>query len=631
LGKRIFTLTLFLGLLISANGIARATSRISTDRPALVFLKVTSPDDIAYFTAIRLPVYAVLDGGLLTGADRAGQKALDNAGLSYQVLDPDLRPGSYYLAQSWPSRPTPNYSSYGQVLFDLGNSVILWMDASRVDDLIQAGAELSAITLTPKALPTGLVEQFTPTVVEPDPTVQSMVDQVSTDQIYEYDRSLAGEIPVWVDGGMYTIKTRYTNSGEPIKKATSYVGQHMANDLGLKVEYYVWNNSNNPDVIGEIPGLVNPDDIFIIGGHIDDVQNVPGADDNASGAVAALVAADIMYQYQWGCTLRFAVWTGEEQGLKGSHAYAQRSYQMGENIKGYLNLDMIAWNTVGTDPTIYLGYGPSVPESLNLANLFTDIVNAYNFDLQPLIGSNYQNSSDHGSFLSYGYPAILGIEGHDDFNPYYHSAQDTSIHTDPVYFTEYVKAAIATYAHMTSCLIPTGIGALDGHVSNTDGGAPIAGATVTADNDQGHHQSATTDEAGYYTRTLLANTYTVTASAYGYSPLKVDDVVVTNQTVTTQDFALTALPTYVVSGNVYDSVSGDPLYGTLQFTDAPVPLVNTDQDGFYSLTVAQGTWHLKATSPVHMEQIQAVTVNGNQTVDFYLDPQVNIMLPIITR
>jgi hypothetical protein len=78
----------------------------------------------------------------------------------------------------------------------------------------------------------------------------------------------------------------------------------MADDLGLDVEYHVWNAATNPNVIGEIPGLDNPDDIFIIGAHIDDVTGTPGADDNASGSVATLLAADILSQYDWGCTLR---------------------------------------------------------------------------------------------------------------------------------------------------------------------------------------------------------------------------------------------------------------------------------------------------------------------------------------
>ena len=111
---------------------------------------------------------------------------------------------------------------------------------------------------------------------------------------------MAGELPIWVDGDWYTITTRHTNSGTPIQKTMHYVGQHMGNDLGINVEYHVWKNDTNPNVIGEIPGLVNPDDIFIIGAHIDDVNGTKGVDDNASGSVATLLAADILSHYHWG-------------------------------------------------------------------------------------------------------------------------------------------------------------------------------------------------------------------------------------------------------------------------------------------------------------------------------------------
>ena len=367
------------------------------------------------------------------------------------------------------------------------------------------------------------------------------MDQVTETQVYTYDRQLAGELPVWVDGAWYTIPTRSTNSGTPIQKTTQFVGQHMVNDLGLGVEYYVWNNATNPDVIGEIPGQVNPDNIFIIGAHIDDVSNVPGADDNASGSVATLVAADILSKYQWGCTLRFAFWTGEEQGLLGSYAYAQHAYSSGENIVGYLNLDMIAWNTPATAPTIYLGYGSAVPGSLALANLFSDVVDAYNINLSPVIGLNFYGSSDHTSFLEFGYPAILGIEGADDFNPYYHTAQDTPAHTNPAYFTDYVKASIGTFAHMSGCLIPTEDGYLDGHVSAASDGSPISGASVTAENSLGDTYPYTTDPSGYYTITLPADTYTLTVSADGFQPAVMGGVEVTAGTTTTVNFTLPAV------------------------------------------------------------------------------------------
>ena len=239
------------------------------------------------------------------------------------------------------------------------------------------------------------------------------------------------------------------------------------------------------------------------------------------------------------------MWAGpaRSRGLLGSDAYAHRSYQLGENIHGYLNLDMIAWNTTGSSPEIYLAYNASMPSTLALAQLFDDVVDAYNIDLIPELGTSLSGGSDHSSFWDHGYTSILGIEGYDDFNPYYHGPQDTVAHTDPVYFTNYVKASLATFAHMSGCLIPSGLGALDGHVTAATGGAPIEGATVTAQAATGNTYSDVTDATGYYTRTLLSGTYTVTAEAYGYLPATVTGIPVITDAVTTQDFALKPRPT----------------------------------------------------------------------------------------
>ena len=498
------------------------------------------------------------------------------------------------------------------------------MDPSKVDALTQAGVELRLVTLTPKPLPTAQSESISPDVVDPDPLIQGMIDQVTPGQVSQYDRELAGELPVWVDGGWYTISTRYTNSGTPIQKTTNYVGQHMQ-ELGLDVEYHTWGGDTYPNVIGEIPGLVNPENIYIIGAHIDDVQGTPGADDNASGSVATLLAADILSQYQWGCTLRFAFWTGEEQGLNGSHAYAQRAYQNGENILGYLNLDMIAWNTPNSPTGIDLYYSNSVPGTLAFAQLFADVVNAYNLNLIPGLGTGV-TGSDHASFWEYGFNSILAIEDNGDFNPYYHGPGDTPAHNDLGYFTDFSKASIATFAHKSDCLIPSGLGALDGHVTQESGGAPIEGASISAEDGLGHSFPATTDESGYYTRTLLADTYTVTASAYGYLSSSISGVVVSSDTVTTQDFTLLTAPTYVVSGTVTESNTGLPLLAEISFTGSPTTVWTDPVSGFYQAELPEGSYTMQVKADLHNPQERLIVMNHDQSQNFILDPLPCILL-----
>jgi hypothetical protein len=193
----------------------------------------------------------------------------------------------------------------------------------------------------------------------------------------------------------------------------------------------------------------------MITAHLDDQPSgliAPGADDNASGSVATLIAADILSQYQWGCTLRFVLWTGEEQGFEGSEAYTDRASDRNENIVGVLNLDMIGHDG-GGPPNPRLFAKSTIPASIDIANLFVDVAQAYNIDLEPTvhIDGSTEELSGNQSFWNEGYAAILAIEG--DLTPHYHKTSDTLANLNMEYYTEFVKASLGTFAHMTGCLI----------------------------------------------------------------------------------------------------------------------------------------------------------------------------------
>jgi len=594
---------------------------------ALVYVAVGSEADRAGFEKSGLPAYTrPLEGHLLSGADPAGLDALRRAGLSFRILDPDISDmlagrsaERLYVAFPMPGRPAPRWEAYGRLLLEEYGQVLLRATPTAAERLTMAGVELRALTFDPKPLAPAPEAGILPEVITPDPLIQQMIDQVTLSTVYQYTGDLSGEWPVNIGGSPYTIYTRNTYSGTPIQKATQYVGEHLTG-LGLAVEYHQWGGSTYPNVIGTITGTINPDDMPSYG-------NAPGADDNASGSVATLIAADILSQYDWGCTLRFAFWTGEEQGLNGSHAYAQRAYNRGENILGYLNLDMIAWNTGGSSPDIDLHADSTLPPTLVLAQLFADVVDAYDLNLIPQIIPNGTGASDHASFWDYGYTAILGIEDMSDFNPYYHTVNDDMDNfQDWPYYVEFVKAAIGTYAHMSGCLIPGGIGYLDGHVTAAQGGAPIAGATVRAADPAGHVFSAQTSPSGYYTRTLLAGTYVVTATAYGYLPASVSGVVITTDTVTTADFALQTAPRYVVSGTVSEAGTGLPLFAQIAFEGSPEVAWSDPGTGFYAIALPVGAYTMHVSAYGHRPQERGIVVDHNQTQDFSLEPLPCILL-----
>lgn len=462
-----------------------------------------------------------------------------------------------------------------------------------------------------------------------DPMVQVVIDQVTPDQLMTYDRQLAGELPVWVDGAWYTIPTRYTYSGQPIQKTAHWVGQHLQ-DLGLEVEYQEWNNQTNPNVIGQITGLNNPDDIFIIGGHLDAAEGTPGADDDGTGSASTLLAADILSQYQWGCTLRFAFWTGEEQWMLGSSAYADMAHARGDNIIGYLNLDMLGWNTIGSEPAFELWYEPSVPGSQEMAQLFSDAVYAYDLNLVPHLILDWGRGGDHESFWDNDYASVMVIEDYtNDFNPYYHGgglgAQDLPENLDQGYFTEYTKAALATFLHMNGCMITSGLGSLDGYVTDASGGAPIENSAVAIEDEAGHVFTAETDVTGYYTQTLLSGTYTATASAYGYLPETMSGLLVTTDTVTTHDFSLQEAPRYSVSGQIRETGSQVPLLAHIEFEGSP-ETIDTDASGYYSIELPEGDYVMHVNAPSHQPAERVIVVDHDQIQDFSLDPLPCILL-----
>jgi hypothetical protein len=297
-----------------------------------------------------------------------------------------------------------------------------------------------------------------------DPRIQAMINQVDGETLSHYVGDLSGEWPVIVDGDWVTLTTRYTLSGEPIQKAVQFVADRLE-ATGLDVEYHAWAQDRPPNVVAELRGETHPDEVYILCAHLDSITRqspmvlAPGADDNASGVAAVLHAAEILSRYRWGCTLRFALWTGEEQGLWGSYYYAQRAYTAGETIAGVLNLDMIAWDGIdGPDLDLHARQ-TLVPSSMDLAELFSDVVGIYDLNLIPQIVSNGSGASDQASFWNWGYPAILAIEDYEpgghDFNPYYHSDQDLLQQLDLEYFAEFARAAVGTFAHM-GCLLPEG-------------------------------------------------------------------------------------------------------------------------------------------------------------------------------
>lgn len=119
-------------------------------------------------------------------------------------------------------------------------------------------------------------------------------------------------------------------------------------ERGIKprVRFNVQNNfTNGPvetaNVVGEIRGREHPEEILVVGGHLDSWDLSEGTTDNGSGTAAALGAADAIVRsgQRPRRTIRFVLFTGEEEGLDGSFAYMKQHQAEIKNHLGSLVID----------------------------------------------------------------------------------------------------------------------------------------------------------------------------------------------------------------------------------------------------------------------------------------------------
>lgn len=198
-------------------------------------------------------------------------------------------------------------------------------------------------------------------------------------------------------------------------------------DMGYAVELQEFNmgaTASSPNVIATKTGSTYPDKYVVIGAHYDSYTwsvEAPGADDNASGTAGVIEAARVLADYPTECTIIFCAFSGEEFGLYGSTAYAERCQQQEMNILGYFNLDMIGYRNPGDDIHTDMIYPPSAQP---LADYYKGIAAIFVPELGVFEGFLTGGDSDHTSFNNNGYMGIFPFEDDQNYSPYIHTTED---------------------------------------------------------------------------------------------------------------------------------------------------------------------------------------------------------------
>jgi carboxypeptidase Q len=234
------------------------------------------------------------------------------------------------------------------------------------------------------------------------------------------------------------------------------ISRLLADKQAVELEFDIVNHvypegRTSYNTIAEIPGA--SDEVVMLGGHLDSWHAATGATDNAIGCAVVMEAARILKAIgvKPRRTIRVALWSGEEQGLRGSRAYIKEHFGTFEEPKpafarfgGYVNIDH------GTGRARYMSvFGPAAA-----ADVLRDT-------LAPLrdlgvLGANANGrrqgaSSDYGAFNEAGLPGIqIGQDPIEYENYTWHTNLDTY---ERIVEEDAIKSAIvvaATVYHLAT-------------------------------------------------------------------------------------------------------------------------------------------------------------------------------------
>jgi Zn-dependent M28 family amino/carboxypeptidase len=187
----------------------------------------------------------------------------------------------------------------------------------------------------------------------------------------------------------------------------------------------------------------DPNNVIVVGAHLDSVTRGPGINDNSSGSAAILEVAEQIAKVKPRNMVRFAWWGAEEFGLIGSDYYVNNLTQ-GERdrIALYLNFDMIG--SPNYVRFVYDGDGSAFglagpPGSAEIEALFASFYAVQGLAFEP---TQIDFRSDYAAFFDAGIPfgglftgaegaktpaqvAIYGGTAGIQFDPCYHLACDT--------------------------------------------------------------------------------------------------------------------------------------------------------------------------------------------------------------
>ena len=237
---------------------------------------------------------------------------------------------------------------------------------------------------------------------------------------------------LWMGARERLLLYRHTNTGDgtldriPQAVVAREDAMRLARTLAaypgkVRVRFDMPNKIGGPveqeNVIGEIRGRERPDEAVILGAHLDSWDLGTGALDNGCNAALVIEAARAIKATGLvpRRTIRFVLFSGEEQGMIGSWQYALAHRAELDKLRGVVVFDSGIGRVTGYSLTGRADIEPGVREILKPLDSW-DITH---HTLEGDIGT------DNWDFFLEGVPTLVAEQDEANYLPNYHAASDT--------------------------------------------------------------------------------------------------------------------------------------------------------------------------------------------------------------
>ncbi len=417
---------------------AAASPAASAPLPGESLILIENPNARTAATLIAADVMVVRDFEshllVVAGPDRLA--LLDELGLRMTVLAPSIDGKTFYTVHLRGASLAERVPGV-RILYSDSDLAVIEATPEEAD-LVTGHFEIARVFIRPIRLAPVVKPELRRELLVPDPTIQQMVNMVTGANI---DATVLR---------LQNFRTR-RSSTDSCRAAGRWISDQFR-ALGITdVSFQTWSATYAPNVVATIPGTRFPDQIVVLGAHYDSYSssagNEPGADDDASGVGCLLEVARILTQYPHDYTITLVGFSGEEQGLLGSEAYANLARSNGDDIIGMVQVDMIGYLAGGDLLDLDIITNSS---SAWIRDLVIQTGNLYNPGFSIVTGALTGGSSDHASFWAAGYNAILFFEDTGSYSPYIHTTNDVigTSYNSPTLAVNSVKSAVGLIATM---------------------------------------------------------------------------------------------------------------------------------------------------------------------------------------